>query len=143
MQSSQGLNVESHQAIRVAVPMRKDHTDRAYCRRGWFPQSLSATSKKAAVDKPQDRHPAARAALEAAGYTLADYYFVLGPANIIVIHEPPDALRGFGIDDARRLGDSFIGRNCAVVHHRGGDDGGDKDGPGTEQLQAADRRLRS
>src|SRR2546423_11249267 len=54
MQPSQGLNVESHQAIRVVLPMRKDHTDRAYCRRGRFPESLSATSKKAAVDKPQD-----------------------------------------------------------------------------------------
>src|SRR6201987_2319438 len=40
MQPSQGLNVESHQAIRVVVPMRKDHTDRASCRRGWFPESL-------------------------------------------------------------------------------------------------------
>jgi uncharacterized protein with GYD domain len=62
---------------------------------GGFPKSLSATSKKAAVDKPQDRRPAARAALEAAGYTLADYYFALGPANIIVIYEAPDTLRGF------------------------------------------------
>ena len=26
MQPSQGLKVESHQAIRVVVPMRKDHT---------------------------------------------------------------------------------------------------------------------
>ena len=42
--------------------------------------------------------------MEAAGYTLADYYFALGPANIIVIYEPPDTLRGFGIDDARSLG---------------------------------------
>jgi uncharacterized protein with GYD domain len=33
--------------------------------------------------------------LEAAGYTLANYYFALGPANIIVIYEPPDTLRGF------------------------------------------------
>jgi hypothetical protein len=79
--------------------------------------------------------------LEAAGYTLADYYFALGPANIIVIYEPPDTLRDFGIDDARSLGDSFIGRNCAVVHHRGGDDGDDKDGPGTGELRAVDRRL--
>ena len=142
MQPSQGLNVESHQAIRVVVPMRKDHTDRAYCRRGRFPESLSATSKKGAIDKRQDRRPAARAALEAAGYTLADYYFALGPANIIVIYEQLDTLRGFGIDDARSLGDSFIGRNCAVGHHRGGDDGDDKDGPGTEEL-AAERRLTS
>jgi uncharacterized protein with GYD domain len=33
--------------------------------------------------------------LEAAGYTLTDYYFALGPANIIVIYEAPDTLRGF------------------------------------------------
>jgi hypothetical protein len=75
--------------------------------------------------------------LEAAGYTLADYYLALGAANIIVIYEPPDTLRGFGIDDARSLGDSFIGRNCAVVRHRGGDDSDYEDGPGTEELQAA------
>jgi hypothetical protein len=27
-----------------------------------------------------------------------------------VIYEPPDTLCGFGIDDARSLGDSFIGQ---------------------------------
>jgi uncharacterized protein with GYD domain len=39
----------------------------------------SAASTKAVVDKPHDRRPAARAALEAAGCTLKDYYFALGP----------------------------------------------------------------
>jgi uncharacterized protein with GYD domain len=53
---------------------------------------FSAASTKAVVDRPQDRRPAARAALEAAGCTLKDYYFALGPADVIVIYEAPDAL---------------------------------------------------
>jgi uncharacterized protein with GYD domain len=53
---------------------------------------LSAASTKAVVDKPQDRRPAARAALEAAGCTLKDYYFALGPADVIVVYEAPDAI---------------------------------------------------
>jgi uncharacterized protein with GYD domain len=53
---------------------------------------LSAASTKAVVEKPQDRRPAARAALEAAGCTLKDYYFALGHADVIVIYEAPDAI---------------------------------------------------
>ena len=53
---------------------------------------LSAESTKAVVEKPQDRRPAARAALEAAGCTLKDYYFALGPADVVVIYEAPDAM---------------------------------------------------
>jgi hypothetical protein len=36
---------------------------------------FSAASIKAVVEKPHDRRPAARAAVEAAGCTLKDYYF--------------------------------------------------------------------
>ena len=53
---------------------------------------LSVESTKAVVEKPQDRRPAARAALEAAGCTLKDYYFALGPADVVVIYEAPDAM---------------------------------------------------
>src|SRR6266436_6769841 len=53
---------------------------------------FSAASTKAVVEKPQDRRPAARAALEAAGCTLKDYYFALGPADVIVVYEAPDAI---------------------------------------------------
>jgi hypothetical protein len=38
---------------------------------------FSATSTKAVVDKPQDRRPSAKAALEAAGCTLKEYYFAI------------------------------------------------------------------
>ena len=53
---------------------------------------LSAESTKAIVEKPHDRRPAARAALEAAGCALKDYYFALGPADVVVIYEAPDAM---------------------------------------------------
>jgi uncharacterized protein with GYD domain len=53
---------------------------------------FSAASTKAVVEKPHDRRPAARAALEAAGCTLKDYYFALGPTDVIVIYEAPDAI---------------------------------------------------
>jgi uncharacterized protein with GYD domain len=53
---------------------------------------FSAASTKAVIDKPHDRRPAARAALEAAGCTLKEYYFALGPADVIVIYEAPDAI---------------------------------------------------
>lgn len=51
----------------------------------------SADSTKALVDKPQDRRVAARAALEAIGCTLKDFYFAFGAADVIVIYEAPDA----------------------------------------------------
>ncbi len=38
---------------------------------------FSAASTKAVVEKPHDRRPAARVALEAAGCTLKDYYIIL------------------------------------------------------------------
>ena len=53
---------------------------------------LSAESTKAIVGKPHDRRPAARDALETAGCTLKDYYFALGPADVVVIYEAPDAM---------------------------------------------------
>src|SRR6266481_7479780 len=55
---------------------------------------FSAASTKAVVEKPHDRRPAARVALEAAGCTLKDYYIILpsGPADVIVIYEAPDAI---------------------------------------------------
>jgi uncharacterized protein with GYD domain len=53
---------------------------------------LSATSTKAIVEKPHDRGPLAKAALEANGCSLKEYYFALGPADVIVIYEAPDAL---------------------------------------------------
>ena len=53
---------------------------------------LSAESTKAVVDRPHDRRPLVRAALEAAGCTLKDYYFALGPADVVVIYEAPDAI---------------------------------------------------
>jgi uncharacterized protein with GYD domain len=42
---------------------------------------FSAESTKAVVERPHDRRPLARAALEAAGCRLKDYYFALGPAE--------------------------------------------------------------
>ena len=53
---------------------------------------FSAASTKAIVEKPHDRRSSARAALEAAGCTLKDYYFALGPADVIVTYEAPDAI---------------------------------------------------
>jgi len=53
---------------------------------------LSAESTKAVVERPHDRRPAVRTALEAAGCTLKDYYFALGPADVVVIYEAPDAI---------------------------------------------------
>lgn len=53
---------------------------------------LSAASTKAIVEKPHDRATLAKAALEANGCSLKEYYFALGPADIIVIYEAPDAL---------------------------------------------------
>jgi uncharacterized protein with GYD domain len=53
---------------------------------------FSAASTKAVVEKPHDRRPAARAALEAAGCTLKEYYFALGPADVVVTYEAPDAI---------------------------------------------------
>lgn len=53
---------------------------------------LSAASTKAIVEKPHDRAPLAKAALEAAGCSLREYYFAIGPADVVVIYEAPDAL---------------------------------------------------
>jgi uncharacterized protein with GYD domain len=53
---------------------------------------FSAASTKAVVEKPHDRRPAARAALETAGCTLKEYYFALGPADVVVTYEAPDAI---------------------------------------------------
>ena len=53
---------------------------------------FSAASTKAMAEKPHDRLGPAKAALAAAGCTLKDYYFALGPADVIVIYEAPDAL---------------------------------------------------
>jgi hypothetical protein len=39
-----------------------------------------------------DHRPAARAALQAAGCTLKDYYYDLEPADVVVIYEAPDAM---------------------------------------------------
>src|SRR5260370_13316903 len=44
------------------------------------------------VTWPRCGRPAARAALEAAGCTLKDYGFALGPADVVVIYEAPDAI---------------------------------------------------
>ena len=61
---------------------------------------LSAESTKAVVEKPQDRRPAVRAVLEAAGCTLKDYYFALGPADVVVIYEAPDAMTAASVSMA-------------------------------------------
>jgi uncharacterized protein with GYD domain len=61
------------------------------CRCSWR-RLGSAASTKAVVEKPHDRQPAARAALEAAGCNLKEYYFALGPANVVVTYEAPDAI---------------------------------------------------
>jgi uncharacterized protein with GYD domain len=53
---------------------------------------LTAASTKAIVERPHDRAPLAKAALEAAGCTLKEYYFALGAADVIVMYEAPDAL---------------------------------------------------
>jgi uncharacterized protein with GYD domain len=53
---------------------------------------LSTASTKGIVEKPHDRTPLAKAALEAAGCSLREYYFALGPADVVVIYEAPDAL---------------------------------------------------
>src|SRR5262249_49227283 len=53
---------------------------------------LSAKQKKGWPKTPALCHPAARAALEVAGCTLKDYYFALGPADVVVIYEAPDAI---------------------------------------------------
>jgi uncharacterized protein with GYD domain len=53
---------------------------------------LSASSTKAMVERPEDRRAAANALFGAAGCTLKEYYFALGPADVIVICEAPDAL---------------------------------------------------
>lgn len=53
---------------------------------------FSAESTKAVVEKSHDRRPAARAALQADGCTLKDYYFALGQADVVVIYEAPDAI---------------------------------------------------
>ena len=53
---------------------------------------FSAESTKAVVEKPHNPRPAARAALQAAGCTLKDYYFALGPADVVVIYEAPDPI---------------------------------------------------
>jgi uncharacterized protein with GYD domain len=52
----------------------------------------SAASTKALVEKPHDRRSSAKAALEAAGCTLKEVYFALGPVDAIAIYEAPDAL---------------------------------------------------
>jgi uncharacterized protein with GYD domain len=56
-----------------------------------------AAPTKAVVEKPHDHRPAASAALEAAGCTLKDYYFALGPADVVVIYEAPDAIRAASV----------------------------------------------
>jgi uncharacterized protein with GYD domain len=53
---------------------------------------LSAASTKAIIEKPHDRAPLVKAALEANGCNLKEYYFALGPADVIAIYEAPDAL---------------------------------------------------
>jgi uncharacterized protein with GYD domain len=60
----------------------------------------SASSTKALVDKPQDRRPAARAALQAAGCTLKEFYFAFGAADVVVIYEAPDAITAAGLSMA-------------------------------------------
>jgi hypothetical protein len=47
--------------------------------------------------------------LEVAGRTLKDYYFALGPADVIVVYEAParDHCR-IAVDDPRSLGRIFI-----------------------------------
>ena len=60
----------------------------------------SAGSTKALVDKPHDRRPAARAALQAAGCTLKEFYFAFGAADVVVIYEAPDAITAAGVSMA-------------------------------------------
>ena len=52
---------------------------------------FSTAATKGLVDNPQDRRPAARAALQAIGCTLKEYYFAFGAADAVVIYEAPDA----------------------------------------------------
>jgi hypothetical protein len=47
---------------------------------------------KGEMSKPEDHQPLAYTVLEAASCTLKDYYFALGPTNVIVIDEAPDAI---------------------------------------------------
>jgi uncharacterized protein with GYD domain len=47
---------------------------------------------EAEVDKPHDRRPEVRAAVEGAGCTVTEYYFALGPVHVIVINEAPGAI---------------------------------------------------
>jgi DDE superfamily endonuclease len=83
MQPSQGLKVESHQAIGVVVPMRKDHTDRAYCRRRFPPDGahLSEISSQVA----DDAH--AVVILDRAGWHRSQGLVV--PGNITLLELPP------------------------------------------------------
>jgi uncharacterized protein with GYD domain len=57
----------------------------------------SAASTKTLVEKPHDRRPAARAALEGAGCALKEVYFALGPADAIAIYEAPDAINAASV----------------------------------------------
>ena len=61
---------------------------------------LSTASTKAIVEKPHDRAPLAKAGLEAVGCNLKEYYFALGPADVVVIYEAPDALTAASVSMA-------------------------------------------
>jgi uncharacterized protein with GYD domain len=51
----------------------------------------SAAAVQAMIAKPQDRHKAAAAAVEALGGKLHGFYFAFGPDDVIAIAEAPDA----------------------------------------------------
>ena len=91
---------------------------------------FSAASTKAVVEKPQDRRPSAKAALEAAGCT---------PEGILFCSRAGRRDRdlrgarchycGIGVDDAWSIGCILVGRDRPAVHDGGGDDGDDKGRP--------------
>ena len=94
------------------------------------------------VDRPHDRRPLARAALEAAGCTLKDHYFALGPADAVVIYEAPDAVTVASVSmTLGARGYIIIGRDHPTVYDGRGNGGDDEGRPGTEDLQAAHRRA--
>jgi uncharacterized protein with GYD domain len=61
---------------------------------------FSPASTKGLVDKPQDRRPAARAALQSVGCNLKEYYFAFGAADVVVIYEAPDAISAAAVSMA-------------------------------------------
>jgi uncharacterized protein with GYD domain len=73
----------------------------------------SAASTKALVDKPQDRRAAGRAALQAAGCTLKEFYFCFGAADVIVTYEAPDAITAASVSMA--LGASGTAASVATT----------------------------